>query len=351
MKRLFCRGLAPLALLALARTAAAQSAGYAIGPYDPSSPGSDWYTTESLDLRGKLRPQVGLLTEWAYAPLVVDGPNGARQRVITDQVNVHGRASLVIRNRLRVGFSAPLTLYQHGDSPTAPRHAQAPGDVRLDADVRVLGAYGDALRCAAGFEVFAPFGRRSLYTSDGTFRVAPRLLLAGDAKSFIWAAKLSYMVRPFDGVWEGRALGDQVGVALSAGLKVNDRFVFGPELHGAGTVDGRNALEIRALPMELLIGGRVRLADNFQIGSAIGGRITDGDGGAKMRVLAVFEYAPDVCIDKDGDGICAYEDACPDRDGPRTSNRRTNGCPPPVPPPTDPKNVPPSEPQKEPTEF
>lgn len=318
-------------LLAAPSDARAESAGYAASPFDPSAPGSDWYTTESLDLRGRLRPQVGLLFDWGYAPLVIDGAGGARVRVLTDQLTVHGRASLVVRGRFRFGVSSPLTLYEHGDAPRSPAREQAPGDLRLDADVRLFGAYGQGIRGAAGLELFAPMGRRELFTSDGTFRIAPRALLAGDVKAFAWAAKLGFQYRPFDGVWEGRALGSQITFAISAGVKVNDRFVIGPELHGATTVTGADALDVRGAPVEALIGGKVRLGNDWQLGSAIGGRITDGDGAAKMRVLAVLEYAPDVCVDKDGDGICAYEDACPDADGPRTDRRKTNGCPIPEP--------------------
>ena len=64
LKRLFSRvvlPLVPIVTLAMTTDARAQAAGYAVSPFDPSSPGSDWYATESLDLRGGLRPQVGLL--------------------------------------------------------------------------------------------------------------------------------------------------------------------------------------------------------------------------------------------------------------------------------------------------
>ena len=46
-----------------------------------------------------------------------------------------------------------------------------------------------------------------------------------------------------------------------------------------------------------------------------------------MRVLFSIEFAPDVCVDPDGDGICNPFDACPDVDGVRTGERSTNGCP------------------------
>lgn len=335
--KLFSRVVLPLALLAVSRPADAQSAGYAVSPFDPSSPGSDWYTTESLDLRGNLLPRAGLLVDWTYAPLLVGGAYNTRVRVLTDQVTIHARSSLVVAERFRFGVSSPLTVYEHGDAIQSPSHEQAPGDLRLDADARLFGTYGRPLRGAAGLELFAPMGRRDLFTSDGTFRLMPRLLFAGDTKAFAWAAKLGFHYRPFGGAWEGRSLGSQITFALSAGVQVNDRFVIGPELHGAATVTGGDALDTRSVPVEALIGGRVRLANDWQVGTAIGGRLTEADGTAKMRVLAVVEYVPDVCVDKDGDGICAYEDACPAADGPRTSSRKTNGCPIPAAPENPPK--------------
>jgi hypothetical protein len=335
MKGLLFRVVLPLVLFA--SEAGAQSAGYAASPFDPSSPGSDWFTTESLDLRGHLRPQVGMLVDWAYAPLLLNDPSGAHIRVLTDQVTVHARSAIVIEERFRFGVGSPLTLYMHGDANQSPSHEQAPGDLRFDADARLFGTYGHAFRGAAGFELFAPMGRRELFTSDGTFRFAPHVLFAGDVKAFAWAAKLGFQYRPFDGRWEGRELGSQLTFALSAGVQINDRFVIGPELHGAAVVTGADAGSARSVPVEALMGGKVRLGNDWQLGSAIGGRFTDGDGGAKMRVLAVLEYAPDICVDKDGDGICAYEDACPEADGPRTDHRKTNGCPIPAAPENPPK--------------
>lgn len=348
MKSKLLRGVAPLvACLVCASSAAAQSVrGYAANAFDPSSPGSDWYTTDSLDLRGNLRPQYGLLVDWAYANLE-NRQGGIITRVLTDQVTVHGRASLVLADRYRFGIDMPVSIYEHGDSVITPKHEQATGDIRIDGDARLFGTYGNFVRGTAGLELFAPTGTRNRDTSDGTFRIAPHMLFAGDVKAFEWAAKVSYMFRPLDASWEGRQLGSQVALAISGGVNINDRFAFGPELNSMATVTGGDAFHSRAVPIELLLGGRVRVATDFQIGSAIGGRITDGDGAAKLRVLAIFEYAPDVCVDKDGDGICAYEDACPEVDGVRTNSRFTNGCPPKHPH-TEPPTPEPAQPEPEP---
>jgi outer membrane protein OmpA-like peptidoglycan-associated protein len=56
---------------------------------------------------------------------------------------------------------------------------------------------------------------------------------------------------------------------------------------------------------------------------AIGPGFTRGDGTPSLRVLLSLELTPDVCIDKDGDGICADEDVCPNVDG----VPQNHGCP------------------------
>jgi hypothetical protein len=69
------------------------------------------------------------------------------------------------------------------------------------------------------------------------------------------------------------------------------------------------------------------LAKHWQVGSGIGPGFTRADGTPSMRAVFSIEFAPDVCVDPDGDGICAPADACPDVDGVRTGRRSTNGCP------------------------
>lgn len=308
--------------------AAAQDRGYAQNRLDPAEVGSDWFTTESLDLRGSLRPFAGVLGDWSYAPLVRDGT-----KIIEDSVTTHVRGAVNLADRVRVALSLPIALYQHGDDWShgtervyAPE-TTAVSDVHLSSDVRVFGAFGDVVRGAAGVAVSLPTGSREAYTSDGTFRFAPRVLLAGDVRSFTWAGKLGFAFRPRDDVFAGRTLGSDLTFAVSAGIRVNDRVVFGPELHGGVTATGASSFTERGTAIEILLGGRVRLGNHFQAGSSIGSHVTAGDGGATLRVLGVFEYAPDVCVDKDGDGICAYEDACPEVDGVRSIDPKTNGCP------------------------
>lgn len=344
-KRPFLGSLFGSLVAALGATphAAAQSAGYAVNRFEPSERGSDWFVGESLDLRGRARPLAGIVMDWAYNPLVLrPGPGRPAAKVITDDVVMHVGGGVVFADRLRAALSVPVALYRHGEDVSAastfvraPAQKAAVSDLRIGFDALLLGSYGGIARLAIGTQVHLPTGSREAFTSDGTIRVAPRILVAGDGSAFAYAAKVGFAYRPYDGIFEGRHLGSEAFFSLSGGVKVNDRVVFGPELHGATVVTGDDAFASRGASLGGLLGMRVILFDDFRIGNAVGTGFGRGDGSPDFRLLASFEYAPDVCVDKDGDGICAKEDACPLVAGVRTGVRSTNGCPQAGPSPTD----------------
>ena len=327
------------ALLGIApRTAAAQAQaqarGFAIDRYEPSERGSDWFVSESLDFRGNPLPAAGLVFEWAYRPLVLHDrakiEGDPRASAITDQVVLHAGGAVVLRDRVRIGADLPMVLVQDGEdlsgisSTVRSPDKAALGDPRISGDVRILGAYGAPMSAAVGAQLHLPAGSRSLFTSDGTVRVTPRLLVAGGYAGVVYAAKLGFAYRPLDATFEGRALGSEAIFAVAAGVKVNDRFVFGPELYGSTVVSGRDrALRTRNSPLELLLGGHVTIRGAWRTGAAIGHGLTRGDGSPSMRVVLSVELVPDFCVDPDGDGICSNEDVCPNVDG----VRENHGCP------------------------
>jgi hypothetical protein len=322
------------ATAATATTARAQVSGFAIDRYEPSERGSDWFVNESLDLRGAPLAAGGLAFGWGYRPLVLRDPAAIqgepRATAVTDQVVVHAGATLLVRDRYRVGVDLPVVLFQDGeDLSSISTTVRSPdkaalGDLRLTGDVRILGQYGAPLSAAIGAQVHFPTGSRSLFTSDGTMRVTPRLLVAGDYAGLVYAAKLGFAYRPLDATFDGRPLGSEAIFATAIGVKVNDRFVFGPELYGSTVVTGgERAFRTRNTPLEMLLGGHIMLAGHWKAGSAIGPGLTRGDGTPSMRVVFSIEAVPDVCVDPDGDGVCADEDVCPSVDG----LRKDHGCP------------------------
>ena len=165
---------------------AQQAAGFALDSFDPAERGSDWFASESLDLRGYMRPAAGVVADWGHEPLVLANPDGSfRYRLVSDQVVVHPGASLVLLDRMRFSFDMPVVVYAGGDSftlggqaLTAPSSFSA-GDLRMGFDLRLYGKCGDPFTIAFGAQAYLPTGSRASFTSDSTLRLQPQLLAGG----------------------------------------------------------------------------------------------------------------------------------------------------------------------------
>jgi outer membrane protein OmpA-like peptidoglycan-associated protein len=332
-----CWLLAAVALGGTARHARAETSGMALNRFEPAERGSEWFANASLDFRGKHRPAFGVVYDWGYRSFVLHDAPGGEVKVLTDQMFVHLGGAIVLGHNARLAFNLPITAYENGDDlapvermgrPNPQTSYPGAGDLRLAADARVFGEYGDVVTGALGVQAFLPTGSRDALTSDGTIRVIPHFMVAGEGDGFVYAARIGFHYRPQDDVLLGRSLGSEVVASIAGGVKVNDVFVFGPELWASTVVTGRDtAFHVRNTPIEGLLGFHVTLGDDFRVGSGIGAGFTRGDGCPSMRALVSFDYAPDFCVDADGDGICATEDACPNATGVPSTDPKTNGCP------------------------
>lgn len=233
-----------------------QGQGYAADNLNPAERGSDFFTAESLDLRGHGRFAFGVLMGNAYRTVAdrrEDG--GVNASIVRNQAFLYPGATFTLFERVRVAFQVPLAFFSDGNQAVMPTSSggQAPqlgvyrapteqvvlGDVRLGADVRLYGAYGDRLTLALGAQAFVPTGKPDSYTGDGNPRVAPRLSAAGQMGLFQYAAQVGLHLRTRDDVAYGRdyGIGGRVGHELTAqlatGLRMaNGRVVVGPELYG-----------------------------------------------------------------------------------------------------------------------
>ena len=252
------------------RAHADQSTGFSLNGYDPSERGSDWFSNESLDLRGNFRPAFGVTGDLAYRPLVVyDSNNNYQSSVVNDQFTLHVGGSLVMWDRLRIGANLPLVLQQSGDGGTidtvafaAPSSSAAVGDLRVGADVRLFGEYGDVATVAVGARAYIPTGQRDDYTGDGEFRLEPRAMIAGDVGVFTYAARVGVMIRGFDNDL-GSPLGTQLTFGGSVGARLVDKkLTVGPEVWGGGKL-GQNdpAFTATTTPLEGVIGAHYVIAD------------------------------------------------------------------------------------------
>jgi OOP family OmpA-OmpF porin len=340
------------AMLAISGTASAQQAGFALDRFEPSERGSDWFSVDSLDLRGKLRPAIGVVGSWAHKPLVVYAPDGSeRAALVRDQLVVHPGAALVIADRLRFAFDVPIAVYQKGEEGVVggqtftPASKASVGDVRLAGDVRLLGVYGDPFTAALGVQVFLPSGSRDQWTGDGKARAVPRLQLAGDLGPIAYAARLGFVYRALQEDFAGSALGSEFNFGASAGIRALDhKLLIGPEMFGSTVVTSGQAFARKATPLELIFGVHY-FAGDFRIGAGAGPGLTRGFGAPIVRGVLTLEWMPAIeeappppPSDRDGDGVLDADDACVDVKGIRTTDPATNGCPEkeaPPPPPAD----------------
>lgn len=330
-------------LLAVVGQARAQQSGFALDHLNPAERGSEWFAADSLDLRGHLRPALGVVGSWSYRPLVARSEDGNFERsVVRNQFVLHLGGSLVISDRLRLGLNVPLQAFAEGRAVTIgdttfapPKNKTSLGDIRLAADVRLFGEYGDPFTIAAGVGVWLPSGDRDSYAGDGVVRVMPQVLIAGDIAEFVYAARVGVSVRPKNDAFADAFVGSTVMLAAAAGFRVADkRLVIGPELVTQTVVSKGDLLSRNNAPLELLLGAHYTLPVGLRIGAGFGMGLSTSYRAPQHRGLMTIEWAPGMPeqappppppSDRDGDGILDTADQCPDQPG----EARYNGCPPP----------------------
>lgn len=344
--RFFACGAAAAFLLTLSQTASAQATGFAIDRFEPAERGSQFFVVDNLDMRGKLRPAIGAVVDYGYKPLVIYDLNGdERSAIVRHQTWVHLGGSLVIADRLRLGLNVPVAIYQDGDpggrangQTFTPSDKPALGDIRLAADVRIVGEKTDPFTLAFGVRGWAPTGPKEQFAGDGSFRVAPQILAAGDLGILTYAARLALVYRNRSEAFAGSELGSEMVGAAGVGFKTLDgRLVIGPEIYASSVFTGTETFfKTRSTPVEGLIGLHYDVVRDVRIGGGVGTGLTRGYGAPQVRGLFSLEWTPAFeKPDRDKDGIIDDEDACPDQAGVRDPDPKKNGCPPAAPPPPD----------------
>jgi outer membrane protein OmpA-like peptidoglycan-associated protein len=340
------RALAFTLVLALSAVAQAQTAGFALDRYDPAEHGGDWFAGDSLDLRGHLRPALGLTLDWAHDPLVVyDASGDQTAAIVENQLYAHLGGGIRLWDRVRFAANLPIALWQSGETGTldgemlSSTNDTALGDLRLAADVRLIGNYREVVSLALGLQAHLPTGDRESFTGDGKIRLVPHALIAGEIASFAYSAKLGFVYRAQDDDVGQVPTGSELQFVVTAGVRLlQDALLLGPELWGTTVVVHGAAFDRATTPFELLFGGHYRAGD-YRFGLGIGPGLTRGLGAPSARVLASFAWSPEppqpaapppepTVGDRDRDGIVDPSDACPDVPGAASSDASKNGCPP-----------------------
>jgi OOP family OmpA-OmpF porin len=338
-------------IVAMERGASAQAAGFALNRFEPSERGSEWFVADTLDLRGNFRPALGVIADYGREPYVLlNRDDSENVKVVSGQFFVHLGGSIVMFDRLRLGASIPLAVAQDASATGGVVAGQRVvgssdggfGDLRLAADVRLAGKYGDAFTLALGARLWAPTGSAAKLLGDDAIRLGPRLAAAGDIGAFAYAASLGVTYRGNDDTIAGHPTGSEVNFGAAAGARVLDKkLLIGPEIWGSSVVSESSAFFAeRTTPLALLGSGHYTAGD-FRFGLGAGPGLSHAAGTASFRALASFEWAPGIeearpvvlpqaappPSDRDGDGVPDVIDACPDVAGVQTDDPKTNGCP------------------------
>ena len=331
-----------LAGIFAASSASAQEAGFAIDRFEPSERGSDWFTLDSLDLRGNARPAFGVVGDYNVRPLVIYDHNGnINESVVRNQFILHAGAAFVFLNRFRVAADMPFQIFADGHQGSVagvtynpPANDQALGDLRLSADARLFGEYGDVVTLAIGAQVSLPTGSQDNYMSDGQVRFMPRAVVAGDVGPIAYSARLGVQYRGNSNTLDGGAIDSEFNFGGSLGVRAFDHaLLIGPEVYGSTTFD--NAFDKQSTPLEAVLGPHIFLKNGLRFGAGVGTGLTRGFGSPIARTLFSIEFVPPYekpVTDRDGDGIPDDKDACPDVPGVGSPDPLKNGCPLPPPP-------------------
>src|SRR5450432_918501 len=351
------------------------TSGFAIDRFEPAGGGSEWFSLETLDFRGHLRPAAGLSADLALDPVVIyDRAGNKVTSLVSHQAKLHADVALVLWSRLRLDVNAPAVVWHDGTAGMVggmsyePPSGQPLGDIRLGVDVRLLGKARDAITVALGGQVFLPTGHQGAFTSDGSARLWPRLSVAGEAGLFVWAARVGYHYRPTYKCGCDLTPGSEVTGGLAVGVRALPTMLVGAELYAATPATSAGFAKPVASPIELLMGVHLAVSPDWSVGvGAAPG--TDGPGSPSWRFVASVQYypaftprvfAPEPAVptlpvaapppqprptpapppppplppppppppsDRDGDGIVDPADACPDAAGPSNENPERNGCP------------------------
>lgn len=337
MRRLLM-GLALAAALVTPLRAEAQTAGgFALNRFEPAPAGDRFFGVPGGNEAGHGSVRLMLLGDYAYRPLVLYRNDGDDRvgSVVSDQLFLHAGLAIGLWGRLSLSLNAPFAIVTEGDSPSAgglnvssPSGASL-GDLRLGARLRLVGAPRGPAQLSLGGYLWLPTGDEDRFTSDGSVRGLPSVLLSGEGGAVVYAVHAGVLLREST-QFTNTELGDEAAFGAAVGVLLADKQLqIGPELYGTTTLEG--GFERDTTNAEAILGIKLRVGP-VVLGAGAGPGLSRGLGTPTMRGLLSVALAPEPYreppkSDRDQDGILDEVDACPDQVGIASSDPRLHGCP------------------------
>jgi hypothetical protein len=290
-----------------------------------------------LGVQGTRTPGAGrftysLMAAYASELLEVELQDGSERSLLSDRVSTFLSAELGIGPRAAVAFTAPLVLFQDGESlgSISPElNAFAVGDARLHARYRVWGAVAqDALDredgpgLALALSAFLPSGDDDRYVGEAALRGEAQLLFDVHLLGAGLGGQVGYRHRFEERNLLGRELTSEMTFGAALRMPV-------PPLHPlVALVEVRGATDFASAETTALEGqlGVMLPFDTVSFVLAAGPGLTGGVGVPTVRVTAGLWYAPKDA-DGDGDGVGDEADKCPPLPEDLDGHEDDDGCP------------------------
>ncbi len=275
--------------------------------YQPVPAGDALFASPSAGVDAHLAFDGAALLSFAHSPLSLRKQNAEGQfedagSVVAHQLVVHAMASFSLFSRLKLELDVPFTADQQGDYSTVSLQNQgitspsgfAMNDLRLGARVSVLRNEGLIPGVALAFSAWLPTGNAEAFTSSGSARFEPRLILGADNGSFVYSASVG---RVFGDANAG-LLGSEVAFAAGIAARI-DRFQIGPEIFGSVIVDRTENTGNEGVPissragggLEALLAGKVKLGPvTIGLGGGLG--FLRGVGTPDFRLVTHISVRP-----------------------------------------------------------
>ena len=308
---------------------------------NPAPAGDRFFGVPSPYAAGELTVHSALTLDYAREPLTIvretaDGSEDIAP-LLSDQLILDAGLTIAFGNRVAISANMPFGLLSKGEAATAGRYtfeepgAQALGDLRLGARVRLFGDYYDGFQIGVGGYVWVPTASETAYLGNGAVRGQPQLLLGGRADRFIWTAMGGVTLKADPATIAGLTLDHEANWGAGVGVLLAEKRTLQLHVETNGGVD-IETVDSQRLNAEVLGGLKWRIprAEYLEIGIGAGPGLTTGIGTPLFRGALQLAYTPPVpeeVADRDHDGIADAIDACPTVWGRPHPDPKKHGCP------------------------
>ncbi len=311
--------------------------------FQPSPHGLSFFTAESGAVPKSLDLRASLFFNYAHRPMQLILPDGSQAGSLVDhRLDAHVLGAISLFDRLSIGLSIPVTLYQGGTltelTGTTTRLAPvAFGDLRLSPKVMILDQKRFFLDLAALLHFTVPTGNDRAFAGDRNVTFSPELAVGrrfGPVRAalnfnFTWRQQ-SQLLSLVVGMELGYRLG--LGFDIAYFSKVPIELI--GELYGRASATAPFRRSDQS-PLEWLFGARWSILMNLHLSAGAGTGIIAGYGAPAVRAFVGLTFVPLMYKeglpppppDSDKDGLIDPDDRCPNEPEDKDGFEDGDGCP------------------------